>query len=146
MVARLSCCERHNPGKVVNPFTLSTQKQWYCALRQTAKVFMPSLAITWQQILFHIHRTRNLPTVVLDEPEVYLHSDLQRRLVRLLEETGRQVVLATHSSELIGEVQPQSILLVDGLKDSARRIKGAQGFEKRINRPKSSKTRWANIH
>ena len=64
-----------------------------------------------------------LPTLILDEPEVFLHPDLQRRLVRLLEFTDKQVVVATHSSELLAEVDPRDIALVDRSVRSARKMK-----------------------
>jgi energy-coupling factor transporter ATP-binding protein EcfA2 len=82
----------------------------------------------WLQILYHIHRTRDLPTIILDEPEVFLHPDLQRRLVRLLEESKRQVIVATHSSELVSEVAPRSVVLIDRSLNRARRIKDASGL------------------
>lgn len=76
----------------------------------------------WLQLLYHIHRTSHLDTLVLDEPEIYLHPDLQRRLVQLLEATGRQIVVATHSSEMIAEADSRLICLID---KKARRSKKA---------------------
>lgn len=67
----------------------------------------------WLQLLYHVHRIRNQAVIVLDEPEVYLHPDLQRRLVRLLESTGAQVVIATHSTELLAEADGRNAILVD---------------------------------
>jgi putative AbiEii toxin of type IV toxin-antitoxin system len=75
----------------------------------------------WLQILYYAYRTRSLETLILDEPEVYLHADLQRRLVRLLEATGRQVVVATHSAEMITEAEPKLVTLVEKTKKYARR-------------------------
>lgn len=77
----------------------------------------------WWQILHHVFRNDMLPTIILDEPEVFLHPDLQRRLVRLLESTDKQVVVATHSSELLAEVDPRNIALIDRAVRSARKIK-----------------------
>lgn len=75
----------------------------------------------WLQLLYHIFRIRELQTIVLDEPEVYLHPDLQRRLVRLLESTQRQVILATHSSEMLTESDAKLITLVDKRRSRALR-------------------------
>jgi predicted ATPase len=38
----------------------------------------------WLQILFHAYRQRRVDTLVLDEPDVFLHPDLQRRLIHIL--------------------------------------------------------------
>jgi energy-coupling factor transporter ATP-binding protein EcfA2 len=75
----------------------------------------------WLQILYHTYRTRSLDTLILDEPEVYLHADLQRRLVHLLEATGRQVIVATHSAEMITEAEPKLVTLVEKSRKFARR-------------------------
>jgi hypothetical protein len=72
----------------------------------------------WLQLLYHVYRTRQHNTLILDEPEVYLHADLQRRLVHLLEATGRQVVVATHSAEILAEADSRAVTLID---KSARR-------------------------
>ena len=50
----------------------------------------------WLQLLYHVYRVKNFDSIILDEPEVYLHPDLQRKLVHLLEATCRQIILATH--------------------------------------------------
>lgn len=80
----------------------------------------------WFQILYHLFRMRAYGTVVLDEPEVFLHPDLQRRLARLLEESDQQVVVATHSAEIAAEVEPEDIVLVDRLKRRSVRAKSAE--------------------
>jgi predicted ATPase len=75
----------------------------------------------WLQILYHTYRTRGLDTLILDEPEVYLHADLQRRLVHLLEAAGRQIIVATHSAEMITEAEPRLVTLVEKSRKFARR-------------------------
>lgn len=75
----------------------------------------------WLQLLYHIYRTREQNTLILDEPEVYLHADLQRRLVHLLEATGRQVVVATHSAEILAEADARAVTLIDKSARRARR-------------------------
>jgi hypothetical protein len=77
----------------------------------------------WLQLLYHIYRVKEFDTIVLDEPEVYLHPDLQRRLVHLLEATGRQIILATHSSEVITEADPKLTALVEKSRPAALRAK-----------------------
>jgi hypothetical protein len=77
----------------------------------------------WVQLLWHLFRARGASTIVLDEPEVYLHPDLQRRLVRLLDSTNAQIVLASHSADVISEAPPDGILWVDRRSGGARRAK-----------------------
>ncbi|MER7704808.1 ATP-binding protein [Kitasatospora sp. NPDC097605] len=75
----------------------------------------------WLQLLLHIYRAQDLPTLVLDEPEVFLHADLQRRLIRMLESMDSQVILATHSTEVLAEADRDSIVWVDKSRRSAVR-------------------------
>lgn len=80
----------------------------------------------WLQILYHVYRTRDRHAVILDEPDIYLHPDLQRKLVQMLEETGRQIVVATHSSEIIAEADPKHVTIIDkGQKRSRRAEEGS---------------------
>ena len=75
------------------------------------------------QLLWHLHRAREAQTIVLDEPEVYLHPDLQRRLVRLLDSTAAQIILASHSADVVAEAPADGILWVDRRQGQARRAK-----------------------
>lgn len=83
----------------------------------------------WMQILYHVYRVRDAATIVLDEPEVYLHPDLQRRLVRLLESTGRQVVIATHSAEMVAESDGRLTVLIDRTRRRAVRSHSESDYE-----------------
>lgn len=83
----------------------------------------------WLQLLFHIYRVRENDSIILDEPEVYLHPDLQRRLVGLLESTGRQVVVATHSAEMVAESDGRLTTLVDRTRRHANRPKSDSDYE-----------------
>jgi len=66
----------------------------------------------WFQILLHVFRLRDVDTLIFDEPEVFLHADLQRRLVRLLQELSPQAITATHSPELLAAASPPSVIWV----------------------------------
>lgn len=83
----------------------------------------------WLQLLAHIYRVRDRDVIVLDEPEVYLHADLQRRLMRLLESTGAQTILASHSTELIAEADGRATTLVDRTRRRAIRPRSEAEFE-----------------
>jgi len=67
----------------------------------------------WLQAIWFLVRSRDAVTLILDEPDVYMHADLQRRLIRYLKNLGKQVILATHSVEIMSEVEPEEILIVD---------------------------------
>jgi predicted ATP-dependent endonuclease of OLD family len=67
----------------------------------------------WLQLLLHIFRLRERDVIVLDEPDVFLHPDLQRRLVLLLDSLDGQTITATHSAEVLAEAPPESVLWID---------------------------------
>ena len=70
----------------------------------------------WLQTCWFLARCARHSVVVLDEPDVFLHPDLQRRLFRLVEGYFDQVLIATHSTEVLAEVNPEHVLIVE--KDS----------------------------
>lgn len=82
----------------------------------------------WVQLLWHLFRAQGASTILLDEPEVYLHPDLQRRLVRVLDGTSAQIILASHSADVIAEAPPDCVLWVDRRASSARRTKSQQSL------------------
>jgi hypothetical protein len=82
----------------------------------------------WVQLLWHLFRAKESVTIVLDEPEVYLHPDLQRRLVRLLDGMSAQVILASHSADVIAEAPPEGVLWVDRRLGGARRANCQQSL------------------
>lgn len=55
----------------------------------------------WLQTIWFISRTPTDCTVVLDEPDVYMHPDLQHKLFRLTRARFRQSIIATHSVEIM---------------------------------------------
>jgi predicted ATPase len=57
----------------------------------------------WLQVLLHAWLNVDADVLVLDEPDVYLHPDLQRRLVTLIDSIDSQVILATHAPEMLAE-------------------------------------------
>lgn len=67
----------------------------------------------WLQTMWFLARSKEAETVILDEPDVYMHPDLQRRLIRLLVRQHGQTIVATHSVEIMAEVEPGNILILD---------------------------------
>ena len=74
----------------------------------------------WLQTMWFLTLSRGTSTVILDEPDVYMHADLQRRLIRLLRNLHHQTIVTTHSVEIISEVQPDEILVVDRRRQESR--------------------------
>ena len=75
----------------------------------------------WIQLLLHLFRAQDKEVVVLDEPDVFLHADLQRRLVNLLESIDAQTITATHSAEVIGEAPGEAVVWVSRNRSRAIR-------------------------
>jgi predicted ATP-dependent endonuclease of OLD family len=86
----------------------------------------------WCQLLTHLSRSTEVSVVVIDEPEIYLHPDVQRQLVGILRELKAEIIIATHSVEIIGEAEPNEILLVDKNRKSAQRLKDVEGVQQAI--------------
>ncbi|MFF0232819.1 ATP-dependent endonuclease [Micromonospora sp. NPDC005254] len=61
--------------------------------------------------------TRDASVLLLDEPDAHLHSALQRVVVEILDEVAGtqqfQVVLSTHSKEIINFVDPSRLILIE---------------------------------
>lgn len=72
--------------------------------------------------------------LLVDEPDAHLHSSLQRTAVDVLRaaaaDLGMQVLLATHSKEIINYVDPDNLLVVDR---SATKLEGLGSHESAIS-------------
>ena len=77
----------------------------------------------WCQMLTFIVANRNSSLLVIDEPDIYLHSDLQRQLITILRSLGPDILIATHSTEIITEADPNEILVISKKAQSAKRVK-----------------------
>lgn len=76
----------------------------------------------WCQMLTFIMRSKKDALIIIDEPDIYLHSDLQRQLVGFLKDFGPDVLIATHSTEIISEAEPGDLLVVNKKAKSAKKI------------------------
>jgi hypothetical protein len=83
----------------------------------------------WCQLLTHLSRADGASIVVIDEPEIYLHPDIQRQLLSILRALDSDVLLATHSVEIMGEADPSEILLVSKGSKLARRLRDIEGVQ-----------------
>ena len=67
----------------------------------------------WLQIMWFLARSKNCELIILDEPDVYMHSDMQRKILELVKSKFSQVIIATHSMEIISRVNPSNILEIN---------------------------------
>jgi len=77
----------------------------------------------WCQMLTHLVQSGDTALFMIDEPDIYLHSDLQRQLLGLLRNLGPDILIATHSTEMITEAETEDIILINKKKSNAQRIK-----------------------
>lgn len=80
----------------------------------------------WLQIIWFICRSEDKETIILDEPDVYMHPDLQKKLLDLVKKQYKQIIIATHSVEIISEVDPENIVMID---KHQRKMKYANSLE-----------------
>jgi energy-coupling factor transporter ATP-binding protein EcfA2 len=77
----------------------------------------------WCQILTHLIQASDAALFLIDEPDIYLHSDLQRQLLGLLRNLGPDILIATHSTEIITEAEADDIILINKRRKNGRRIR-----------------------
>lgn len=87
----------------------------------------------WCQLLTHISRASKSTLLAIDEPEIYLHPDVQRQLLSILRELDADVILATHSVEIVSEADPAELLLIQKGKSSAQRLRDVEGMQLAIS-------------
>lgn len=83
----------------------------------------------WCQMLTYILQAKDSTIFIIDEPDIYLHSDLQRQLVDILQGLGAQIVLATHSLEIITEVESCALLTIHKKRKHATRISNPRDIQ-----------------
>lgn len=83
----------------------------------------------WCQLLTHISRVTDDSLLIIDEPEVYLHPDVQRQLLGILRDTGPDILIATHSTEIMGEADPSEIVLIDKSKRAGERLQDVDSVQ-----------------
>lgn len=67
----------------------------------------------WIQIMWFLAWARPKRVIVLDEPDIHMHPDLQRKLAHLTSSMKAQTILTTHSVELLSEIDPNDVLVLD---------------------------------
>ena len=67
----------------------------------------------WLQTMWFLSRAGDQSIVILDEPDVYMHPDLQRKLLRFIRGRFPQQIIATHSTEILSEADPSNVLIID---------------------------------
>jgi energy-coupling factor transporter ATP-binding protein EcfA2 len=87
----------------------------------------------WCQLLTHLSRAKRSSLVVMDEPETYLHLDVQRQLLGIVREIGADALLATHSSEIMSEADPSEIVLIDKRRRAGERLRDVIGVQRALD-------------
>jgi len=87
----------------------------------------------WLQTIWFLARTPREATVVLDEPDVYMHPDLQRRLLTLVRTRFRQLLIATHSIEIVSDVDVGCILSIDRRQSESSFVSDLPGVQQVID-------------
>lgn len=116
------------PGMTVSPpdppdYASKTIAMFCRENRMTRELYWAGFGFqVWCQLLTHISRATTSTILVIDEPEIYLHPEVQRQLLEIVRNSGPAVLLATHSAEVVAEAEPSEVLLVQKTDRAARRL------------------------
>ncbi|WP_081812196.1 ATP-dependent nuclease [Hyphomonas chukchiensis] len=119
--------------------------EWDTTSPPTVKMFFEEKRITreiqwagfgfqvWLQI--HTHMIRGGPDsiLVIDEPDIYLHPDLQHRLYHDIKEQFSQYFVATHATEIINEADTHEIVVINPSNATGRRIRNDADYDLMLN-------------
>ena len=134
-----SMVERTWPGMSIGPPEIGSfadrRLTMFCSEnRMDRELYWSGLGFQiWCQLLTHISRCSESDVLVIDEPEVYLHPEVQRQLLGILRVVRPDILLATHSVEILGEADSGEILLIDKNRKSARRLKDIEGVQEALD-------------
>lgn len=88
----------------------------------------------WIQIMWFLSFASSEDVVILDEPDVYMHADLQRKIIKILiQKHYLQTIITTHSLEIISEVNPENILIIDKTRSSSKFANSVPSVQKLID-------------
>jgi ABC-type multidrug transport system ATPase subunit len=124
------------PGMDIEPPEIDTSHQkprlhMFCPEERIPReIFWAGFGFqVWCQMLTHIIQGSAASIFLIDEPDIYLHSDLQRQLIGLLRNMGPDILIATHSTEIITEAETDDIVLVNKRYKVAQRIRNPSQLE-----------------
>jgi energy-coupling factor transporter ATP-binding protein EcfA2 len=124
------------PGMDIEPPEINTSHQkprldMFCPEERIPReIFWAGFGFqVWCQMLTHIIQGNNASIFLIDEPDIYLHSDLQRQLIGLLRNMGPDILIATHSTEIITEAETDDIVLINKRHKVAQRIRNPSQLE-----------------
>lgn len=103
----------------------------YCPERRVDReIFWSGFGFqVWCQMLTHMIKSKVCSLFLIDEPDIYLHADLQIQLIGLLRDLGPDILIATHSTEIITEAEANEIVLINKEKQRSQRIKSPAQLE-----------------
>lgn len=117
------------PGMSVQPPEVAKREDVACLFmycpekRRAREIFWSGFGFQiWCQMLTHLVQSKATSLFLIDEPDVYLHSDLQRQLIAILKGLDFGVILATHSTEIISECDADEIVLISKDRKRSRRL------------------------
>jgi len=87
----------------------------------------------WCQMLTYLVRGQDASMFMIDEPDIYLHSDLQRQLLGILKNFGPDILIATHSTEIISEVDTDDLIVINKQFKHGKRIKDPSELQQVFN-------------
>lgn len=121
------------PGMVIRPPERQNGDEIYIFVEENRiprELFWSGFGFQiWCQIITHIVRSNDSAMIIIDEPEVYLHPEIQRQLLGILRNLGPRLVVATHSTEIISEAEPSELLHIDKNRKNAIKIKDVEGMQ-----------------
>lgn len=81
------------------------------------------------QIIWFIAKNSSGATIILDEPDVYLHPNLQKKIFNYIKSMNTQIIIATHSVELISEADFKNVFQIDKTRRIQRYSNGLSNVQ-----------------